>query len=100
MERHPQPTPPLCVTRTVDSRGVQPGDAPITFARVGVLSVAEDLRQSGKEPAIIYGALPYSTRRRQMEGFLKGEMEYIVSTDAIGMGLNLPIRRIIFLETE
>lgn len=27
-------------------------------------------------------------------------MEYIVSTDAIGMGLNLPIRRIIFLETE
>lgn len=35
-----------------------------------------------------------------MEGFLNGEMEYIVSTDAIGMGLNLPIRRIIFLETE
>ena len=35
-----------------------------------------------------------------MEGFLAGEMEYIVSTDAIGMGLNLPIRRIIFMETE
>ena len=65
-----------------------------------MLSVAEELRQSGKEPAIIYGALPYSTRRRQMEGFLAGQMEYIVSTDAIGMGLNLPIRRIIFMETE
>ena len=62
--------------------------------------MAEDLRQSGREPAIIYGALPYSTRRKQMEGFLAGEMEYIVSTDAIGMGLNLPIRRIIFMETE
>ena len=72
----------------------------ITFSKVGVLSVAEDLRQNGKEPAIIYGALPYSTRRKQMEGFLAGEMEYIVSTDAIGMGLNLPIRRIIFMETE
>ena len=35
-----------------------------------------------------------------MEGFLAGEMEYVVSTDAIGMGLNLPIRRIIFMETE
>ena len=35
-----------------------------------------------------------------MEGFLTGKMEYVVSTDAIGMGLNLPIRRIIFMETE
>ena len=88
------------MSHTVDYTRVQPGDALITFSKVGVLSVAEDLRQSGKEPAIIYGALPYSTRRRQMEGFLGGEMEYIVSTDAIGMGLNLPIRRIIFMETE
>ena len=100
VERHKRTTPLICMTRTVDYHRVQPGDALITFSKVGVLSVAEDLRQSGKEPAIIYGALPYSTRRRQMEGFLKGEMEYIVSTDAIGMGLNLPIRRIIFLETE
>ena len=79
---------------------MQPGDALITFSKVGVLSIAEDLRQHGKEPAIIYGALPYATRRKQMEGFLNGDMEYIVSTDAIGMGLNLPIRRIIFMETE
>ncbi len=100
VERHKRTTPLICMTRTVDYHRVQPGDALITFSKVGVLSVAEDLRQSGKEPAIIYGALPYSTRRRQMEGFLKGEMQYIVSTDAIGMGLNLPIRRIIFLETE
>ena len=100
IEIHKRTTPLICMTRTVDYHRVQPGDALITFSKVGVLSVAEDLRQSGKEPAIIYGALPYSTRRRQMEGFLKGEMEYIVSTDAIGMGLNLPIRRIIFMETE
>ena len=100
VEVHKRTTPLVCMTRTVDYHRVQPGDALITFSKVGVLSVAEDLRQSGKEPAIIYGALPYSTRRRQMEGFLKGEMQYIVSTDAIGMGLNLPIRRIIFLETE
>lgn len=97
---HERTTPLLCMSHPVDYQRVQPGDALITFSKVGVLSVAEDLRQSGKEPAIIYGALPYATRRRQMEGFLKGDMEYIVSTDAIGMGLNLPIRRIIFMETE
>ena len=97
---HERTTPLICMQRTTDYRHVQPGDALITFSKVGVLSVAEDLRQSGREPAIIYGALPYATRRRQMEGFLNGDMEYIVSTDAIGMGLNLPIRRIIFMETE
>lgn len=97
---HQRTTPLICMPRTVDYQRVQPGDALITFSKIGVLSVAEDLRQSGKEPAIIYGALPYSTRRKQMEGFLAGKMEYIVSTDAIGMGLNLPIRRIIFMETE
>ena len=100
VELHQRTTPLICMSRTIDYQRVQPGDALITFSKVGVLSVAEDLRQSGKEPAIIYGALPYSTRRKQMEGFLAGEMEYIVSTDAIGMGLNLPIRRIIFMETE
>ena len=100
IEVHQRRTPLICMNRTVDPQRVQPGDALITFSKVGVLSVAEDLRQNGKEPAIIYGALPYSTRRKQMEGFLAGEMEYIVSTDAIGMGLNLPIRRIIFMETE
>ncbi len=97
---HERTTPLICMSHTTDYTRVQPGDALITFSKVGVLSVAEDLRASGKEPAIIYGALPYSTRRRQMEGFLNGDMEYIVSTDAIGMGLNLPIRRVIFMETE
>ena len=100
VELHQRTTPLICMSHTVDYERVQPGDALITFSKVGVLSVAEDLRQSGKEPAIIYGALPYATRRKQMEGFLAGNMEYIVSTDAIGMGLNLPIRRIIFMETE
>ena len=100
IELHERTTPLVCMSRTVDYTRVQPGDALITFSKVGVLSVAEDLRQSGKEPAIIYGALPYATRRKQMEGFLNGDMEYVVSTDAIGMGLNLPIRRVIFMETE
>ena len=100
IEIHQRTTPLVCMTHTVDPQRIQPGDALITFSKVGVLSVAEDLRQHGKEPAIIYGALPYATRRKQMDGFLSGEMEYIVSTDAIGMGLNLPIRRIIFMETE
>ena len=98
--RHLRKTPLVCLDKPVDFNDVRPGDALITFSKIGVLSVAEDLRQKGREPAIIYGALPYSTRRKQMEGFLAGDMKYVVSTDAIGMGLNLPIRRIIFMDTQ
>ena len=98
--RHLRKTPLVCMNRPVDFNDVRPGDALITFSKIGVLSIAEDLRQKGKEAAIIYGALPYSTRRKQMEGFLAGDMQYVVSTDAIGMGLNLPIRRIIFMDTQ
>lgn len=100
VEVHRRKTPLLPMDHPIDYARVQPGDALITFSKVGVLSIAEDLRQSGKEPAIIYGALPYATRRKQMEGFLAGRMQYVVSTDAIGMGLNLPIRRVIFMDTE
>lgn len=97
---HERKTPLVCMKHTLDYTDVQPGDALITFSKVGVLSIAEDLRSRGKRSAIIYGALPYGSRRRQMEGFLDGEMRYVVSTDAIGMGLNLPIRRVIFMETR
>ena len=100
IEIHKRQTPLICMTHPVDVERVRPGDALITFSKTEVLCVAEDLRQAGKEPAIIYGALPYATRRKQMEGFLEGRMEYIVATDAIGMGLNLPIRRILFMATE
>ena len=97
---HERKAPLICMRHPVDYTQVEPGDALITFSKVGVLSMAEDLRSQGMKSAIIYGALPYATRRKQMEGFLNGDMRYVVSTDAIGMGLNLPIRRIIFTETR
>ncbi len=98
--RHLRKTPLVCMPREISFDDVRPGDALITFSKIGVLSIVEDLRSHGKRPAIIYGALPYATRRKQMEAFLSGETEYVVSTDAIGMGLNLPIRRIIFMDTQ
>lgn len=49
---------------------------------------------------MIYGDLPPEVRRLQYDSFISGESEILVSTDAIGMGVNLPIKRIIFTETE
>lgn len=87
----------LTLVRTpVTLSDAQEGDALIAFSKRRVLELAEQLRQMGVQPSVIYGALPYATRKMQMERFLRGESKVLVATDAIGMGLNLPIRRIIF----
>ncbi|MFC3885966.1 helicase-related protein [Bacillus songklensis] len=76
------------------------GDALVCFSRNRVLEVASSLQNNGRSVSMIYGSMPPETRKKQMQRFIKGETTVIVSTDAIGMGLNLPIRRIVFLENE
>lgn len=79
---------------------IQKGDALIVFSKKNVLAVAAELLNNNVKASIIYGSLPYSTRKKQFMRFLTGKTDVIVSTDAIGMGINLPIKRVIFLETS
>ena len=79
---------------------VTKGDALIVFSRKKVLQVAAKLENDGHKVSIVYGGMPPETRQKQIEQFHKGETEVVVATDAIGMGLNLPIRRVVFLENE
>lgn len=76
------------------------GDALICFSRKRVLETASLLQRRRKKVSMIYGSMPPETRKKQIERFIKGETHVVVSTDAIGMGLNLPIKRIVFLENE
>lgn len=76
------------------------GDALIVFSKKSVLALAAHLENQGIHCSVIYGSLPPATRREQVRRFLARETEVVVSTDAIGMGLNLPIRRIVFVETR
>lgn len=84
----------------LDAAHIQEGDALIVFSKKKVLNVAANLISMGIKTSLIYGNLPYSVRKKQVDRFLKHETDVIVSTDAIGMGINLPVRRIIFLENE
>jgi ATP-dependent RNA helicase SUPV3L1/SUV3 len=61
-----------------------------------VLKLRDEISQSGHPVSVIYGALPPEVRRREAERFAHGESHIMVATDAIGMGLNLPIRRVLF----
>ncbi|MCI8950204.1 MAG: helicase [Lachnospiraceae bacterium] len=76
------------------------GDALIVFSKKSVLALAAHLEGQGVRCSVIYGSLPPATRREQVRRFLAKETDIVVSTDAIGMGLNLPIRRIVFVETQ
>ena len=68
------------------------GDALICFSRKRVLETASLLQRRRKKVSMIYGSMPPETRKKQIERFIKGETHVVVSTDAIGMGLNLPIK--------
>ena len=79
---------------------VRAGDALIVFSKARVHAVAAELKSLGYRVSLIYGALPPDVRRDQAERFHEGETDVVVSTDAIAMGMNLPIERVVFLESE
>ncbi|MDP9046314.1 MAG: helicase [Pseudomonadota bacterium] len=72
------------------------GDAVVAFSRREVLALRDRIAAAGHPVSVIYGALPPEVRRREAERFAQGDSHILVATDAIGMGLNLPIRRVLF----
>lgn len=76
---------------------VEPGDAVVAFSRRAVHENREILVARGHPVATIYGALSPEVRRAEAARFRSGEADVLVTTDAIGMGLNLgPLKRIVF----
>lgn len=78
---------------------VKPGDALIAFSKRRVLALSRYFSERGVKNSVIYGDLPPEVRRIQYNLFIEGESKILISTDAVGMGVNLPIRRIVFTET-
>jgi ATP-dependent RNA helicase SUPV3L1/SUV3 len=72
------------------------GDAVVAFSRRDVLMLRDQIAAAGHPVSVIYGALPPEVRKREAERFAEGASHILVATDAIGMGLNLPIRRVLF----
>ncbi|XP_013788263.1 ATP-dependent RNA helicase SUV3 homolog, mitochondrial-like [Limulus polyphemus] len=77
---------------------VEQGDCIVCFSKNDIFSISLQLERRGHKCAVIYGALPPGTKLAQANKFNDplNPCKILVSTDAIGMGLNLSIRRIIF----
>lgn len=81
-------------------KDISSGDALIAFSKKKVLELAEEYAKRGIRASVIYGDLPPEVRRMQYEEFLQGKNHILITTDAIGMGVNLPIKRIVFMYLE
>src|SRR5881394_4233304 len=68
----------------------------VGFSANEVYEIAELIRRQRGGTAIVMGALSPRTRNAQVEMFESGEVDYLVATDAIGMGLNLDVNHVWF----
>lgn len=68
----------------------------VGFSVENVYAIAELLRRQKGGAAVVMGALSPRTRNAQVEMYQNGDVDYLVATDAIGMGLNLDISHVAF----
>ncbi|KAI8065235.1 P-loop containing nucleoside triphosphate hydrolase protein [Gongronella butleri] len=85
-----------------DLTRVEPGDAVVAFSRNDIFSLKQEIeKETGLQCAVAYGALPPEIRALQAKKFNDPDDPacVLVASDAIGMGLNLNIKRVIFSRT-
>jgi len=74
--------------------------AVVAFSAEQVYALAEMLRRFKGGAAVVMGALSPATRNAQVAMFQRGEVDYLVATDAIGMGLNMDVAHVAFAGLE
>ncbi|MDA7817924.1 helicase-related protein [Sulfurimonas sp.] len=82
-----------------DIKDVEEGSAVIAFSRKDVLRLKQKFSAYFKV-SVVYGNLSPEVRREEARRFRSGETQILVATDAIAMGMNLPIKTIIFSKAE
>jgi ATP-dependent RNA helicase SUPV3L1/SUV3 len=73
-----------------------PRAAIVGFSVENCYAIAELIRRQKGGAAVVMGALSPRTRNAQVEMYQNGDVDYLVATDAIGMGLNLDIKHVAF----
>ena len=72
----------------------------VSFSAPGVYATAELIRRHRGGAAVVLGALSPRTRNAQVAMFEAGDVDYLVATDAVGMGLNLNVDHVAFAELD
>ncbi|TIP28615.1 MAG: helicase [Mesorhizobium sp.] len=72
----------------------------VAFSADEVYAIAELIRRQQGGAAVVLGALSPRTRNAQVELFQSGDVDYLIATDAIGMGLNLDLDHVAFAQNR
>ncbi|PHS40720.1 MAG: helicase [Sulfurovum sp.] len=83
------------MSRPTSMKKIEPQTAVVAFSRREVLSLKQQLSER-YSVSVVYGNLSPEVRREEARRFREGESQILVSTDAIAMGLNLPIKTLLF----
>lgn len=78
---------------------LRPRTAIVAFSSSDVYAIAELVRRQRGGAAVVMGSLSPRTRNAQVELYQSGDVDYLVATDAIGMGLNMDIDHVAFAGT-
>ena len=95
LHRHPRLSQ-LRWAGSVSLGALPPRTAVVAFSTHEVYELAERLRQRRGGAAVVLGALSPRTRNAQVALYQSGEVDYMVATDAIGMGLNMDVDTVAF----
>ncbi len=93
--KHKRKTPLKVMEKHVSLDNLEPSTALIAFSRSDVLKLKQRLQKKYKV-SVIYGNLSPEVRRDEAKRFRQRQSDILIATDAIAMGLNLPIKNIIF----
>lgn len=85
----------VMLTSPTSIKQIEPQTAIVAFSRRDVLSLKQQLSET-YSVSVVYGNLSPEVRREEARRFREGESQILVSTDAIAMGLNLPIKTLLF----
>jgi len=85
------------LSRPTKLKKLEPKTAIVAFSRRDVLNLKGQLEKSHRV-SVIYGNLSPEVRREEARRFREGESDILIATDAISMGLNLPIKTLLFAQ--
>ncbi|WP_428738630.1 helicase-related protein [Sulfurimonas sp.] len=87
------------LTYPISIEDIEPSTAVVAFSRKDVLKLKQRLSKNFSV-SVVYGNLSPEVRREEARRFREGETQVLVATDAIAMGMNLPIKTILFSKAD
>ena len=91
--------PLTLLERATHPKDVKEGSAIVAFSRKDVLKLKQNFSKDFRV-SVVYGNLSPEVRREEARRFREGETQILVATDAIAMGMNLPIKTILFAKAQ